>query len=159
MPGRARLALLLSLLLLFAGLLFVRSRAPVPASAGVALGYTECPLMGDPRVTISPHLPAQDTLPVRRHEEVHARQCRELGAVRYRLRNFTGRGRLSLEAPAYCAGARARIESGLGRAAVRERLIDDAGAAFRGIVETAAVQEALRLWCADILATANRQRI
>lgn len=97
-----------------------------------ALAYTECPFRGKPRVTVTSLVAPDDTFPVRLHEEVHATQCRQLGPLRYRLRNLTSRGKLALEAPAYCAGARARISRGMNAAAVRERVVDDATAAFKG---------------------------
>lgn len=116
---------------------------------GEVLAFTECPFFGDPRITVSPGIAAQDTFPVRRHEETHAAQCRELGPLRYRMRNLTTRGRLSLEAPGYCAGARARLEMGMEPNRVRERLMDDASAAFAGSTES--VRAALIASCADVV--------
>ena len=81
-----------------------------PAKDSV-LAYTECTFRGPPRVVIRPDLSAADSLPVRVHEEVHAAQCRALGPVRYRLRNLTGSGKLSLEVPAYCAAAQVRLKA------------------------------------------------
>jgi hypothetical protein len=84
------------------------------------------------------------------HEETHAHQCRTLGAWRYRWRNLTGTGRLSLEAPAYCAGARARLTQRETPALVRERVIDDAESAFKDVVPAERVREALRLSCPEL---------
>jgi hypothetical protein len=118
---------------------------------GEVLASTECPFLGEPRITVNPRMAALDTLPVRKHEETHAAQCRELGPIRYRIRNLTTRGRLSLEAPGYCAGARARLEMGMEPRRVRERLLDDIGAAFAGSADTAAVRAALRAACPEVL--------
>lgn len=117
---------------------------------GEALAYTECPWRGDARVTVTLAVAPGDTLPVRMHEEVHAQQCRQLGPLKYRLQNLTTRGKLALEAPAYCAGARARLAQRMGTALVRERLFDDATAAFKGSADPTAVREALRSACPEI---------
>ena len=100
------------------------------APQATALAYTECSVGGPARVVMLPGIAIEDTFPVRMHEDVHAEQCRTLGPWRYRWRNLTGRGRLTLEAPAYCAGARARLRQGQDSARVRERLVDDATASF-----------------------------
>jgi hypothetical protein len=118
-------------------------------AAASVLGYTTCPLFGEPRVSVSLALAPEDTLPVRRHEEVHAAQCRELGPLRFRLRNLTERGKLALEAPGYCAGARGRIAQRMDTASVRERLLDDAQASFPGL-DTGTVRTALRASCPDL---------
>jgi hypothetical protein len=116
-----------------------------------ALAYTECPWRGPARVTMRPHVTPADTVPVRRHEAVHAAQCDSLGPVRYRMTNLTAKGRLSLEAPAYCAGARARQEMGVSEILVRERLRDDARAAFFDLLDSATVLRALRAHCPELL--------
>lgn len=126
----------------------VLARAEVPADA---LAFTECPWFGDARVTVSPTVFAEDAVPVRRHEDVHATQCRELGPLRYRLRNLRTSGRLALEAPAYCAGARARLVQGMDAARVRERVIDDATAAFHDEFDSTAIAAALRRSCPEVL--------
>lgn len=100
---------------------------------GEPLAWTECPVRGEALVTITEGVAPADTLPVRMHEEVHAAQCRSLGPWRYRARNLTREGRLSLEAPGYCAGAHARPTQGEDTARVRERLLDDAQGAFPGL--------------------------
>lgn len=115
-----------------------------------ALAYTECPWRGDPRVTVTPAVAAEDTLPVRMHEEAHAQQCRQLGPLKYRLQNLTTRGKLALEAPAYCAGARARLAQRMDSAVVRERLMDDAIASFKGAADPATVREAIRVSCPEM---------
>ena len=118
-----------------------------PDAQADALAYTECSFRGGPRVTITERVAPEDSFPVRRHEEVHAQQCRELGPWRYRLRNLTSGGRLLLEAPAYCAGAQARVEQGQSRERVRERLIDDATAAFQGMESDSSVIRQLQQHC------------
>ena len=139
------------LTLLAALVAFACYRLLYPDVRGEALAYTECPFRGEPRVTITDRVIPEDTFPVRRHEEVHAQQCRELGPWRYRVRNLTSSGRLQLEAPAYCAGARARIEQGLTMVRARERLIDDATAAFNGLERAPAVRASLAQSCPEIV--------
>ncbi len=117
--------------------------------------YTECPFRGPARVTMSANVFPEDTMPVRMHEEVHAAQCRDLGPVRYRLRNLSTRGRLSLEAPAYCAGARGRLVQRTDSARVRERLKDDSEAAFSGLADSV-VADALRRACPELVPAATR---
>jgi hypothetical protein len=102
-------------------------------------------------VTLTDRIAPEDSFPVRRHEEVHASQCRALGPWRYRARNLTSGGRLLLEAPAYCAGALARLEQGQSLARVRERLLDDATAAFSGIEPEKSVVQELRRSCGDLI--------
>jgi hypothetical protein len=90
---------------------------------------------------------AQDTLAVRVHENVHAAQCRRLGPVRYRLTNLTGTGKLSLEVPAYCAAAAARVRSGWTTRAARERFVDDLQSAMAGIADSADLSRAVLRGC------------
>lgn len=121
-----------------------------------ALAYTDCPWRGPARVTLTARVSRADSLPVLAHEQVHANQCAELGPLRYRMRNLTARGRLSLEAPAYCAGARERVRLGQNARYVRERLADDIVAAFAGKVDSATVLGTLRAACSPEEATGNR---
>jgi len=121
------------------------------ATRATALAVTECPWWGPPRVTVRATVTPRDTFPVRRHEQVHAAQCDSLGPARYRITNLTSKGRLSLEAPAYCAGARARLQMGVTPMLVRERLRDDAVAAFHGDLDSTAVFAALGRWCGDLM--------
>lgn len=116
-----------------------------------ALAYTECPWRSPARVTLTPSVVPGDSLPVLAHERVHASQCDALGPLRYRLRNLTARGRMSLEAPAYCAGARERLRLGWRARRVRERLIDDATAAFHGRLEPREIVAALSATCPEVI--------
>lgn len=116
-------------------------------AAGEVLAYTECSFRGPPRVVIRDDLAAADTLPVRVHEQVHAAQCRALGPFRYRLRNLTGAGKLSLEVPAYCAAAQVRLAATRHWESVRERMHDDIVAALRGVVDSAQVARTVAREC------------
>ena len=116
-----------------------------------ALAYTECPWRSPARVTLTDRVTREDSLPVLAHERVHAAQCEALGPLRYRWRNLTARGRMSLEAPAYCAGARERLRLGLSARRVRERLIDDATSAFHGRLEPDLIEGALATACPEIV--------
>ena len=139
----------MTLAVALAALLVVRIMRDQPR--GETLAFTECPFVGDVRITVNPTLAAHDSLPVRKHEETHAAQCRELGPLRYRIRNLTARGRLTLEAPGYCAGARARLEMGMEPRRVRERIMDDASAAFAASLDTGIVRTALVAACPDVM--------
>lgn len=143
-----RLVLLLALatmLAAYAGYGLLHPDAPAEA-----LAYTVCPFRSEPVVTLATRVAAEDSLPVRRHEDVHAEQCRRLGPWRYRVRNLTSGGRLLLEAPAYCAGARARIAQGQSLTRVRERLVDDATAAFAATEPDTNVVRHLRQSCPEL---------
>ena len=139
-------AALLACLALIAGVVLVRQRKV----AGDVLASTSCPFRGPPVIVVRPGLAPADTLPVRVHEDVHGAQCRQLGPVRYRITNLTGAGKLSLEAPAYCAAAAARIRSGWTRRAAAERLHDDIHAAMSGVVDSARIAIALRRECPEL---------
>ena len=115
--------------------------------AGDILASTTCPFFGPAVVTLRGGIDAADTLPLRVHEEVHVAQCGELGPLRYRLRNLTGEGKLSLEVPAYCAAAKARIRTGWTRKAARERLQDDLNAALAAEIDLESILEASRSGC------------
>jgi hypothetical protein len=118
------------------------------------LAFTACPVFGAPRTTINPGVETADLIPVRMHERIHESQCRELGALRYALRNMTRGGELSLETPAYCAGANARVSQGMNVASVRARLLDDMDAQFDGMRD--AVRERLQAECPELFATSRR---
>jgi hypothetical protein len=121
------------------------------------LATTHCPLRGEPRIVVSRDVPAEDSQPVRIHEEVHAQQCRTLGPIRYRLRNVIASGKLALEAPAYCAAADARLRAGLDSQRVSERLRDDMIEAMSDIADSSSVLASLREHCAGIVAVAERR--
>ena len=114
------------------------------------LATTTCPLRGEPRVVIAPDVAPEDSMPVRVHEEVHAAQCRTLGALRYWMRNLSASGKLGLEAPAYCAAAVARIRVGMDSARVVSRLRDDVVEAMSGVADSTTVIAAMRLACPGI---------
>jgi hypothetical protein len=118
-----------------------------PRTAGDVLATTTCPFRGPPVVVIRAGIDVADTLAVRVHEEVHVAQCRALGAVRYRLTNLTGAGKLSLEVPAYCAAAESRIRSGWARRTARERFVDDLQSAMSGIADSADLSHAVLEGC------------
>jgi hypothetical protein len=117
----------------------------------VVLATTRCPFFGAPTIEVSPDVSPADAEPVRAHEAVHASQCRDLGPWRYRWRNLRAAGKLSLEAPAYCAAAHARVSAGLDSARVRQRLVDDAMEALRHVADSSRVVSALRDACGGLL--------
>lgn len=143
-----RLAVLLGIASVLAVVLVVRWTTP---PRGNALAFTECSWTDGPVVVmIGSRIAPEDTAPVRAHEEIHADQCDDLGWLRYHLRNLSVGGRLSLEAPGYCAGARERLRRGDDTAATRERMFDDAMAMFAGQADSARVGAALRGTCPEL---------
>lgn len=145
------LLILLALLVLLALVLLGFGSKP----RGQPLAYTSCTFAGPSIAMDASRIPPEDTLPVREHEEIHARQCEELGFAKMRLKNLTARGRLSLEAPGYCAGARARLRRGDDYAITRERMFDDANAMFAGALDSSRVNSAIRQSCPEL---ARRRR-
>jgi hypothetical protein len=123
---------------------------PQRTSQGRGLASTWCTRNGPIFYTFNTRVPEEDRMPVRAHEEVHADQCRQLGWLRIRMKNLTTSGRLSLEAPGYCAGAQARLRRGDNFAITRERMFDDANAMFAGDADSARVNAALRASCPEI---------
>lgn len=83
------------------------------------------------------------------HEETHARQCRALGAAEWMVRYGTLRGRMELEAEAFCA----EVELLAARGADRERLIEPRvevlyeGYRNDGTLSMAQVREIVRAAC------------
>jgi hypothetical protein len=116
----------------------------------LVLATTTCPFSGEPVVTISPDVVPVDSAPVRAHEDVHASQCRSLGPWRYRWENLSGRGKLALEAPAYCAGASVRLRAGQDSGRVRVRLIENAFEALGELADTAEIRRSLQASCPAI---------
>ena len=150
----AKPALLCLLVVVLGWLVFLRASAPQVQP----LAWTSCTLGGPVLMMDVARLAPEDTQPVRMHEDVHAEQCATLGWTRMRLRNLSAEGRLSLEAPAYCAGARARLRRGDDYAITRERLFDDANGTFAGTVDSARVNAALRNACPEITAPVAKAR-
>jgi hypothetical protein len=121
----------------------------------LVLATTTCPFRGEPVITLSRDLVPIDSAPVLAHEQVHAAQCRSLGPWRYRWENLSGSGKLALEAPAYCAGASARLRAGQDSLRVRVRLIENAYEALGGLADSAAIQRALHAACPAIAGLAG----
>jgi hypothetical protein len=61
----------------------------------------------------------------RTHEAVHARQCREMGAVANFFARVTSKGRLRLEAQAYCAQAMQEVSWGAKPSMVFDRIVEE----------------------------------
>jgi hypothetical protein len=147
-PQAVRVAVLTAAALIFAAVLADRLMNPAPAQA---LAFTECSWADGPLVVmVVSRIAPEDTAPVRAHEGVHADQCDDLGFLRYRLKNLTVTGRLRMEAPGYCAGARVRLRRGDDSSATRERMFDDMGAMFLGQADSSRVNQALRDACPEL---------
>jgi len=123
------------------------------------VAWTTCPFFGEPVVRMRTDLiAAWDTVVARVHEEVHAGQCRALGPVRYRLRSLTAAGKLSMETPAYCASAVARLTVDPDSQYASDRMHTDMIEGMANLVDSTAVKEALRKECPAIAAQPRRTR-
>lgn len=103
-------------------------------------------------------IPWYDTLVTRVHEEKHAEQCRQLGPVRYRLRSLTAAGKLSVETPAFCAAAVARLTVDPDSEYVSDRLHTDMIEGLSDIADSAAIKAALLKECPQIATQPRRTR-
>ena len=126
--------------------------------AARTIATTTCPFFGPPRVTIVADLQPWDTMPTRAHENVHAAQCRDLGPVRYRLRNLTTAGKLSMEAPAFCAAASARLRVDPDSEYASDRLHTDMIEGLSNVADSATIKRALMSACPAIASQPRRTR-
>lgn len=111
------------------------------------IAWTTCPFFGPPSIVIVTDLQPWDTMPTRVHEDVHAAQCRELGPIRYRLRNLTTAGRLAAEAPAFCAAAVARLRVDPDSSYVADRLRTDAVEGLSHVADSLTIMLSLMSSC------------
>src|SRR3954468_1937018 len=117
--------------------------------AGRWVGVTSCEWFGEPRITIRPGLRPAAAAGAAAHEAVHAAQCRQLGPARYRWRTMFAASNLALEAPAYCAGARARVRITGDSAFERTTIPIDMLAAMGDVVDSVAIMRALGASCPE----------
>jgi hypothetical protein len=126
--------------------------------AARTVAWTTCPFVGPPVVTMVGDIPPWDTLAARVHEEKHAEQCRDLGPIRYRLRSLTESGKLSVEAPAYCAAAVARLTTEPDSQYASERLHTDMIEGMSDLADSMSVKAALMQTCPEIARQPRRTR-
>lgn len=103
------------------------TRTLFPDSNGAATldGVTLCfPLIG-PVQKFDRTLPDSLLLLARVHESVHAVQCRRMGAVANFLVRVGRKGRLRMEAQAYCAQARVELSWGRPAATLADRIQEE----------------------------------
>jgi hypothetical protein len=124
--------------------------------AARTIASTTCPFFGPPRVTMVADMQPWDTMPTRAHEDVHAAQCRELGPIKYRVRNLSAAGKLSLEAPAFCAAASARIRVDPDSNYASERLHTDMIEGLSEIADSATIKRSLMAACPAIASVPRR---
>jgi len=92
----------------------------------------------------------------RTHEAVHARQCREMGAVANFFTRVTTKGRLRLESQAYCAQAMQEVSWGAKPSAVFDRIVEELaevaiGRSY-GKVDAAGIREIMTRECPGLSA-------
>ena len=159
LPGRPPRTVVLLVILLFVGAWGARSMWAHSRRTAMAVAWVTCPFRGEPRVVIrSELLAAWDTFPARRHEEVHAEQCRQLGPVKYRLRNITPSGKIELEAPAYCPSAVARLSVDPDSEYASARIHTDMIERMSDVADSNAVKAALLRHCPAIASQPRRTR-
>lgn len=107
------------------GLLLLVAFAMAQPFPQAADGQTYCVPFVGPRIRLRPGLPDGQREQTLAHEQVHAAQCRERGAVRLYWDRLRTRTRLGLEAEAGCAEAAAKIEHGRRPDYAFDELIDD----------------------------------
>jgi hypothetical protein len=146
MVVRRRVLLLLLGIVGSYGALVWRDRSARPARW---VGVTECGWRGSPKVIVRGGLRPIDSVAVDAHERVHAEQCKALGPVRYRWRNLTGAGKLGLEVPAYCAGARVRARTPRDTAFVRSTMTADLLVALADVVDSTTIVRAVDWACPE----------
>lgn len=126
--------------------------------AARTIASTTCPFFGPPVVEMVSDMQPFDTMPARAHEDVHAAQCRELGPIRYRLRNLTAAGRLRAEAPAFCAAAVARLRVDPDTAYANDRLHTDMIEGLSHVADSVAIKQSLMVACPEIASKSRRTR-
>ncbi len=108
-----------------AGLLATRSLDPDWDGAADLDGVTLCfPLIG-PVQKFDRTLPDSLLKLARVHESVHAIQCRRMGAVANFVVRVGRKGRLRMEAQAYCAQAKVELSWGLPAATLAYRIQEE----------------------------------
>ena len=122
------------------------------------VAWTTCPFFGPPVVVMVKDIPWYDTLVTRVHEEKHAEQCRQMGPVRYRLNSFTSAGKLSVEAPAFCAAALARLTVDPDSQYANDRLHTDMIEGLIDIADSVAIKAALLKECPTVATQPRRTR-
>ena len=122
------------------------------------VAWTTCPFVGPPVITMVSDIAPWDTLATRVHEEKHAEQCRVLGPVKYRLRALTSAGKLSAEAPAYCAAAIARLTVDPDSQYASDRLHTDMIEGMSDLADSSAIKAALLKECPAIATQPRRTR-
>jgi hypothetical protein len=122
------------------------------------VAWTTCPFVGEPVVRMVDDIPWYDTLVTRVHEEKHAEQCRQLGPVRYRLRSLTAAGKLSVETPAFCTAAAARLTVDPDSEYVSDRLHTDMIEGLSDIADSNTIKAALLKECPAIASQPRRTR-
>ena len=122
------------------------------------VAWTTCPFFGPPVVKMVNDIPWYDTLVTRVHEEKHAEQCRQMGPVQYRLHSFTSAGKLSVETPAFCAAAAARLTVDPDSQYVNDRLHTDMIEGLIDVADSTAIKSALRKECPTIATQPRRTR-
>jgi hypothetical protein len=122
------------------------------------VAWTTCPFFGDPVVRMVSDIPFYDTLVTRVHEEKHAEQCRQMGPIRYRMRSLTSAGKLSVETPAFCAAAVARLTVDADSQYVSDRLHTDMIEGLADILDSTTIKAALMRECPAIASQPRRTR-
>lgn len=101
-------------------------------------------------MTIRPGLARTESIATVSHESVHVAACKTLGPVRYRWKTLFASSNLALEAPAYCAAARTRLQQGWSLGTVRKTVLEDMLAAMSDVTDSATIQRVLVSSCPEM---------
>jgi len=95
------------------------------------------------------------------HEHAHAEQCRAMGAAAWAARYRTVRGRIELEAEAFCAEIDLLAGRGLDRESLIEPRVEILGQGYRnhGALSADEVRAIIRATCGPRVAAASRRSV
>src|SRR5437868_6953157 len=114
------------------------------------VGRTHCSWRGAPRVEIIPGLARTESIATAAHESVHVAECNSLGPIGYRWNTVFAASNLALEAAAYCASARVRLNNGWLLPTAKSTAIGDMQAAMGDQLDSATLHRALAASCPEL---------
>jgi hypothetical protein len=115
------------------------------------VGITDCAWRGAPRVTIRPGQRAKDYKAPVAHQNLHLAQCRQHCPQPNRWRTVMAASNLALETPAYCAGARSRVNQNHDTIFIRATIVDDMMAAMADVIDSVAIKRSIARECPEFL--------
>lgn len=117
---------------------------------GRVVGRTHCSWIGEPRIELTPGLARTESIATLAHERVHVAECDSLGPLRYRWNTIFASSNLALEAPAYCASAHVRLQSGWLLSTTKFTILGDMQAAMGDQLDSITIHRALAMVCPEL---------